>query len=290
MFLKYLIDEEIYIIEDITTVDPGGDLGVVDDKHIKGSTGQESKQIPVVQIKTKVASGTEKKGVAYGPRDIDDSSGTDRSGAKEGAKVSGSASDEDNTADASRTGVIEENAVVSSASDKDDTVAEDNALAKDITTGPGSVSTKNDISDAGSATDIEDDSEVISTGEHRESKRYKASTVLLLDYDDQASITTENIDLLTKILQSVNMDLDSVELVFRDEFDKLEVTSFIDCPVIAFLPLIPQHISALFATEKYMINIINGNQFVACDTLNDLNQNRSLKRKLWEQLKLIYGI
>jgi DNA polymerase III psi subunit len=100
----------------------------------------------------------------------------------------------------------------------------------------------------------------------------------------------EHKDLLAKILQSVDLDLDSVEMIFQDEFSNLGVKSFLNCPVIAFIPLIPKHISALFAAEKYMINIINGNQFVACDALNELNQNRSLKRNLWEQLKLIYGI
>jgi hypothetical protein len=78
-------------------------------------------------------------------------------------------------------------------------------------------------------------------------------------------------------------------MVFRDEFDKLDVKGFTDCPVIAFLTRIPENINALFAVEKYMINIIDGNQFVACDSLNDLSNDRSLKRKLWEQLKLIYG-
>lgn len=290
VFLKYLIDEEIYIIKDKTSVDPGVDHGVIDDKDIKGSPGQESKLLPDVHIKTKFAAGTERIGDAYKTGDIDDTSDAGRSVAKNDTSDADASVAKKDSSDESRLGAEEETTVVSSASTEGNTTAAGSTLAKDGIAGLSSVSTKNDKSDTGSSLDIEDNSEVISAGEHKESKRYKAATVLLLDYDDRASITAENRDLLAKILQSVNLDLDSVEIVFRNEFDKLKVTSFIDCPVIAFLQLMPQHISALFASEKYMINIINGNQFVACDTLNDLNQNRSLKRKLWEQLKLIYGI
>jgi DNA polymerase III psi subunit len=121
-------------------------------------------------------------------------------------------------------------------------------------------------------------------------KKYRDISVILLDYKDQASIPPGHLDLLARILQSVNLRLESVEMVFRDEFDKLDVKGFTDCPVFAFLSPVPEHLNALFSMEKYLINIIDGNQFIVSDTLNDLSKDRSLKRKLWEQIKLIYGV
>ena len=218
VFLKYLIDEEIYIIDEKDTDDPKDKPGSVDDKTIFGSQGQESRQIPDEKIKTKAESALDQKEDTNGSGDIDNAT------------------------------------------------------------------------DAGIATDIKDNTELGSTGEQKETKRYKDTTVLLLDYDDRASMIPEHEDLLAKILESINLDQDSVEMVFRDEFSKLEVKSFISCSVIAFLQNIPGHIKALFLAEKYTINTIIENQYLACDTLNDLNQNISLKRKLWGQLKLIYGI
>jgi DNA polymerase III psi subunit len=229
-FLKYLIDEEIYIIEDKSSIDTINVSGFADDKIIKDSYVEKSKHIPDVINNAKVAAGTDKKGEANGSGDKDPSPGG--------------------------SGLVE---------------------ADDSPGGSGSV-------------DVDDFSDVDSSGEGKETKRYRNTTVLILDCDDKTSISPEHKDLLAKILHSVNLNLDSVEMVFRAEYDKLSVKSFINCPVIAFLPLIPKHINALFAAEKYMINIINGNHFVACNTLNELRGDRSLKRKLWEQLKLIYGI
>ena len=137
---------------------------------------------------------------------------------------------------------------------------------------------------------VEVTEEAISSGDDKPVKSYQDITVLLLDYADQSSMPAGHIDLLVKILQSVNLDPDSVEMVFRDKFTNLEVKDFTDCRVIAFLNLVPEQLNALFAVEKYMINMINGNQFIISDTLSDLIKERSLKRKLWEQIKLIYGL
>jgi len=119
---------------------------------------------------------------------------------------------------------------------------------------------------------------------------YRNTTVLLIDNDNLSLISPDHADFLTKIINSVNLSLESIEMVFKVEFDKLEADSFTNCHVIAFLPFIPKLLNPLFAEERYTINIVKGNQFLACDPLNILSEDKSLKRKLWEQLKLIYGI
>lgn len=126
--------------------------------------------------------------------------------------------------------------------------------------------------------------------EHDPAIEYRNTTVLLIDNENLSSMSPDHGDFLSKILNSVNLNLESIEMVFNVEFDKLKADSFTNCHVIAFLPFIPKHLNPLFTEERYAINIIRGNQFLACDPLNILSEDKSLKRKLWEQLKLIYGI
>ena len=119
---------------------------------------------------------------------------------------------------------------------------------------------------------------------------YRNTTVLLIDNDNLSSMSPDHGDFLSKILNSVNLNLESIEMVFKVEFDKLKADSFTNCHVIAFLPFIPKHLNSLFTEDRYAVNIVRGNQFLACDPLNILSEDKLLKRKLWEQLKLIYGI
>ena len=236
LFLKYLIDEKIYI---------------VDNEDTAGASRSAAKV------------GTpELSGVA----------------AKVESAEAGKAMEADHNKDVDRSGDTDPTALVSKSDDIEDT---GDASRSDDTEG----TTKGSSSVEGEDTAVPGIS-----GDNKPVKKYKDKTVLLLDYNDQASMPAGHMDLLAKILQSVNLNLESVEMVFRDEFEKLEVKGFSDCAVIAFLNRVPEQINALFAVEKYMINIINGNQSVACDTFNDLIKDRTLKRKLWEQLKLIYGI
>jgi DNA polymerase III psi subunit len=233
LFLKYLIDEKIYFVDDKTAVISGYEQGIVEDGN---------------------------KGL-----DEEDTAGHIRSAAKVGSPEVG--------------GVVAkvEGEEVGKSVDIKDT---------------GDVSRSGDTKGAtkGSIPVQGEDTTILgSSGDNKTYKKYRDISVILLDYNDQTSMPPGHKDLLARILQSVNLNLESVEMVFRDEFDKLDVKGFTDCPVIAFLTRIPEHINSLFAVEKYMINIIDGNQFVACDSLNDLSNDRLLKRKLWEQLKLIYG-
>jgi DNA polymerase III psi subunit len=233
LFLKYLIDEKIYFVDDKTTPPSGYEQGTVKDGN-KGFDEEETNG---------VSRPTAKVGIPE----------VDTVAAKVESTEVGKAMEEGHGKDTAKSG---------------DTL--------------GTVQKS-------SAVEGEDTADTGSSGDNKPVKKYRDISVILLDYNDQTSMPPGHKDLLARILQSVNLNLESVEMVFRDEFDKLDVKGFTDCPVIAFLTRIPEHINSLFAVEKYMINIIDGNQFVACDSLNDLSNDRLLKRKLWEQLKLIYG-
>jgi len=227
VFLKYLIDEEIYIIEDKNMPSANTEIDTVADKNIphasnevdnaadkntSNSSAGKSKPVSVVKIQTKV--------------EVDGNN--------------------------SANGI--------STVDVNDTVSVDKT----------------------------DDG--INSGKEKRANEYRNSTVLLVDYDNRSLMLPNHENLLSKVLNSVNLDLNSVDLVFKAEFDKLSPESFIDCYVITFLPAVPKHLNTLFTEEKYIINVIQGSQFLSCDTLHHLNGEKLLKRKLWEQLKLIYGI
>ena len=142
--------------------------------------------------------------------------------------------------------------------------------------------------------DVRNETKAVETGdgsfEDNPAIEYRNTTILLIDNDNLSLMSPGHADFLTKILNSVNLSLESIEMVFKVEFDKLEADSFTNCHVIAFLPYIPKHLNHLFKEDRYTINIVRGNQFLACDPLNVLSEDKTLKRKLWEQLKLLYGI
>ncbi len=246
MFLKYLIDEEIYIVDE--------------------------KQKPIPSINA----GHHKEENRSG--DTEDAHGIHRS------------VNDEQTAKAGRSPAAVRTSEVNGSKDKVDvaevgrTIAEGQSKDQDR-----SRDTEGDTKEISTAVG-KYTKEGIRSSDDKSAKRYQNATVLLLDYEDQASMPPEHSDLLTKILQSVNLNTDSVEMVYRDEFDNLEVKDFTDCHLIAFLTLVPENISTLFSEKKYMIKITKGNQCIFSDTFNDLIKDRSLKRKLWEQLKLIYGL
>lgn len=142
--------------------------------------------------------------------------------------------------------------------------------------------------------DVKNETKAVETGDvslvDNPAIEYRNTTILLIDNDNLSLMSPGHVDFLAKILNSVNLSLESIEMVFKVEFDKLEADSFTNCHVIAFLPYIPKHLNPLFTEDRYTINIVRGNQFLTCDPLNVLSEDKTLKRKLWEQLKLFYGI
>jgi DNA polymerase III psi subunit len=120
--------------------------------------------------------------------------------------------------------------------------------------------------------------------------QYENSTVLLLDYADQSSIPEEHHEFLKKVIKSVYLDPASVENIFNEEVRAVNEEYFNNCTVIAFLKQLPANLSLIFTEERYEVLTSGKNKYLLCDTLEEIIKDTSLKRNLWEQLKILFRI
>ena len=119
---------------------------------------------------------------------------------------------------------------------------------------------------------------------------FNNKTVLLLDYSSEGEMQVEIGELLTKILGSVGLSLPKVERVYRDKIQQLNSESFTGCNTLTFSDDVPVHLGNCFDSQKYVIKSHGTNQFLSCDMLETIRENRNLKKKLWDQLKKLYTV
>jgi len=115
-------------------------------------------------------------------------------------------------------------------------------------------------------------------------------TVILSEYIKEEGIPVPYKKFLSKILEAVGLDLESAVLIYAEDINSITLDQLDACKVIAFLSQVPANFSNLAAKEKYRISALHKNQFILCDPLETIHEDRILKRKLWDQLKILYGI
>ena len=119
---------------------------------------------------------------------------------------------------------------------------------------------------------------------------FKGTTILLLDYSDHAAIPETDKEFLHKVLISVHIDHKEVKNLYQKDAKGLSIENFDNCKIIAFLNQIPDNLSALFKSEKYVTDSYLNNRLVWCDPLDKTKDDNILKRKLWDQLKILFDI
>ena len=119
---------------------------------------------------------------------------------------------------------------------------------------------------------------------------FKGTTILLLDYSDHAAIPETDKEFLHKVLISVHVDDKKVKYLHQEDTIGLSIEDFDNCKIIAFLNQIPDNLSALFKSERYVTNTYLNNKLVWCDPLDKTKDDNILKRKLWDQLKILFDI
>jgi len=119
---------------------------------------------------------------------------------------------------------------------------------------------------------------------------FKGTTILLLDYSDHAAIPETDKEFLHKVLISVHIDHKEVKNLYQEDAKGLSIENFDNCKIIAFLNQIPDNLSALFKSEKYVTDSYLNNRLVWCDPLDKTKDDNILKRKLWDQLKILFDI
>lgn len=119
---------------------------------------------------------------------------------------------------------------------------------------------------------------------------YKEEIILLLDYSDHATIPESENEFLRKVLISVHIDQKEVKYLYQDDATGLSIEDFDNCTIIAFLNQIPDNLSGLFKSERYVLNTYLNNGLLWCDPLDKIKDDKNLKRKLWDQLKILFDI
>jgi hypothetical protein len=119
--------------------------------------------------------------------------------------------------------------------------------------------------------------------------KFEGKSVLLLEYPEDSPMPDDLSGFLAKILKAVHLDPDKVEKVFSDQLEVINTESFSGCIVIAFLSQVPANLSLLFSPVYYNINTSGKNNFLLCDPLEMISKDKILKKKLWEQLQVLYG-
>lgn len=115
-------------------------------------------------------------------------------------------------------------------------------------------------------------------------------TVLLLDYASASDVPEDILELLSKIMKSVDLDDQKIERVCQDKINQLHPEVFKDCKILAFSNHIPGHLADCFDPQRYKLKSVGTNQFLFCDALETIGEDRNLKRMLWEQLKKLYTL
>jgi hypothetical protein len=119
---------------------------------------------------------------------------------------------------------------------------------------------------------------------------FKDKIILLLDYSDHVTIPETDKEFLHKVLISVHVDDKKVKYLHQEDTIGLSIEDFDNCKIIAFLNQIPDNLSALFKSERYVTNTYLNNKLVWCDPLDKTKDDNILKRKLWDQLKILFDI
>jgi DNA polymerase III psi subunit len=132
------------------------------------------------------------------------------------------------------------------------------------------------------------DSESLKETESDQNQLYENNTLIFLEYPEKNALPESYQNFLSKILGSVDLDPGRVEMIYSEELNNITADDFKNCTVIAFLSEVPDNLSVLFDSDAYVIRSFQKNKSLLCDPLEAINTDTALKRKLWEQLKVLY--
>jgi DNA polymerase III psi subunit len=118
--------------------------------------------------------------------------------------------------------------------------------------------------------------------------------VFFFDYPGIASLPTKEKILLNKITESVNLKEVQVRIVnipeLLNHMSTRAVVHFYNAKVIFFTGKLPGIIKQPQISEKYRMVSEGNNDFVLSDNLEQLDQDKSLKKNLWTVLKELFPV
>ncbi len=119
-------------------------------------------------------------------------------------------------------------------------------------------------------------------------------TFILVDSQGRSPYDILDDVFFNKVISSVNLtreDLIMINLADdKNSEPALDKYRMKDCYMLAFSNELPDAVSPIFGRIKYNVQLTGGARVLWADTLNKIEKDRSLKLKLWEAMKVMYGI
>ena len=135
------------------------------------------------------------------------------------------------------------------------------------------------------------DLDQVASGE-KEDKDPDPKTVVVVSYPESNNIPEPARMFLSNILRSVKLTMEEVILLHLEKLDPEkglpEKDLMHNSIIIGFLDAIPATLNPYFSTIKYELRINEHFTSLHSDPLEKIEQDRSLKKILWDRLQKIY--
>lgn len=117
--------------------------------------------------------------------------------------------------------------------------------------------------------------------------------VLLVDNPLEIYLNDRQLNILLGILNACKLNLSDIALLNVAEYPKLdyhEITNFLDARSVIMFGVLPSAIKLPFNIPWFQVQQFNKQIYLSVPSLNLLETNKELKRKLWASLKQIFSL
>ncbi len=121
----------------------------------------------------------------------------------------------------------------------------------------------------------------------------KQHIILLVNNPDATFITDQQLTFLSGILNACKLTLEDVGLINIASYTGVsykKISDNFNARIIIMFGLLTDEIQLPFVMPEYQRQSYNNQVYLAVPSLNDLENNRELKRKLWVALQQIFSL
>lgn len=121
----------------------------------------------------------------------------------------------------------------------------------------------------------------------------KQHIILLVNTPDIAFITDEQLTFLSGILNACKLTLEDVGLININSYPGIgykKIVEIFSPRIVMMFGILPDTIQLPFVMPHFQTQSYNSRVYVAAPSLNELENNKDLKRKLWNVLQQIFSL
>jgi DNA polymerase III psi subunit len=147
-----------------------------------------------------------------------------------------------------------------------------------------------------SLVDLEDDKMQQLTATNKELNFFggnKQHIILLVNNPDIAFVTDEQLTFLSGILNACKLTLEDVGLLNLASYPEIsykKISDVFNPRITMMFGILPDAIQLPFVMPEFQRQSYNNQVYLAAPSLNELENNKELKRKLWTVLQQIFSL